>query len=154
MATNAQLRRLRIARQRIRFFTKQAVEKTPVIEVKTPTGKIRVSAPEATVVDLVRFNKSAGGLGNAATVIGDMAPSLKPELLLKAVEVGHELPVIQRVGYILDLVDAGKHAAPPADWIVAGHSRTTPPVPGRPVSQSPRNARWNIIENDRIEVEA
>ena len=152
--TDRSVRTLKIARQRIHFIVKRHLKLTPTASVKTPTGSIRVSTPEATAADLVRFNKSAGRLGNVATLISELAPSLNPELLVKAVEAGHELPVIQRLGYILDRVDAGNLAAPLADWIAARHPRPTLLVPGRSMSHLPRNSRWNIIENDRIEVEA
>ena len=153
MVTDRFVRPLRIARQRIHFVTKRHLEQTPIVSVKTPTGSIRVSTPEATVADLVRFNKLAGRLSNVATVISELSASLKPELLVKAVETGNELPVIQRLGYILDLVGADNLAAPLADWIQARHPRPTPLVPGGSVSHASRNSRWNIIENDRIEVE-
>jgi predicted transcriptional regulator of viral defense system len=152
--TDRSVRTLKIARQRIHFIVKRHLELTPLASIKTPTGSIRVSTREATVADLVRFNKSAGRLSNVATVIGEMAQSLNPELLEKASEAGNALPVIQRLGYILDLVAADKLAAPLADWIAARHPRPTLLVPGRPMKHPPRNSRWSILENDRIEVDA
>jgi len=41
--------------QRILFVTKKRVAKTPTVPVKAPTGEIRVSTPEATALDLVRY---------------------------------------------------------------------------------------------------
>ena len=56
--TNAASRPITIARQRIHFFAKRSIEKTPVLDIKTPTGMIHVSTPEATALDLVRFFQS------------------------------------------------------------------------------------------------
>lgn len=152
--TDRSVRPLRVGRQRIHFIAKRHLGATPIVPIKTPTGSMRVSSAEATVVDLVRFNKSAGRLSNVATVISELTSSLRPELLLLAAETGNELPVVQRLGYILDAADACDVAAPLAGWLKARHPRATPLVPGRPIDEFPRNPRWNIIENDRIEVEA
>jgi predicted transcriptional regulator of viral defense system len=151
--TDRFVRPLRVGRQRIHFVSRRHLEEIWVTEVKTPTGPIRVSTPEATVVDLVRFNKSAGYLDNVATVIGELSSTLDAGALLKAIEAGNELPVIQRLGYVFDVVGARQLADTVAEWIERHHPRPTPLVPGRSISNSTRSTRWNIIENDRIEVE-
>ena len=44
-------------RVKIRFFASQYVAKAAVTDVKTPTGTMRVSTPETTAIDLVRFRQ-------------------------------------------------------------------------------------------------
>ena len=39
------------------------------MEMKTETGAMRVSTPEATALDLLRYLEGAGHLGNVATVL-------------------------------------------------------------------------------------
>ena len=41
--------------------------------VKTVTGSIRVSTPEATALDLLRYVAAAGYLSNVATVLHELA---------------------------------------------------------------------------------
>lgn len=153
VVTAAPVRPVQVARQRLRFFVSTHIERTPVTLMKTPTGQIRVSTVEATVVDLVRFHKAAGHLGNVATVITELADQLQPEALLKTAKVVGELAVIQRLGYILDLVGAAGKTEPLAAWVQQHHWRATPLVAGRTVADASRNSRWNIMENEKLEVE-
>ena len=83
--TDRPIRPLHVGRATIRFYVKKSVCDTAVQNVKTATGTMRVSPPEATAVDLVRFARSAGQLDNVATVLAELVPRLEPMRLLKAV---------------------------------------------------------------------
>lgn len=85
------------ANGRIRFFASKFVEDAAVEEVKTPTGTMRLSTPEATAVDLVRFAKAAGYLDNVATVIAELSSSLEAKKLLAAVKLTDDVPNAQRL---------------------------------------------------------
>ena len=54
-AAHQRLRPVVVGRNRIRFFLKKDLARTPVELVKTTSGRMRVSTPEATALDLVRF---------------------------------------------------------------------------------------------------
>jgi hypothetical protein len=142
-----------VARQRIRFFTKQQMDATPQVEVKTPTGPIRVSSPEATALDLVRFSKASGYFGNVATVLGDLADRLNPEALRAAAERQPHLPTVQRLGYLLDLVGAEAAAQPLAELIAHRRPRVVPLRADRPAGDAPRDARWRVLVNEEVEAE-
>jgi predicted transcriptional regulator of viral defense system len=151
--TNKSVRPLRIARQRIHFFTKRSVDQTPVIDMKTPTGMIHVSTPEATVLDVVRFSKAAGQLGNVATVVSELAEKLKPEALLEAAEKQGEIPTVQRLGYLLELSGAEAIASPLAEWLIRQRPRSVRLRADRPIEGAARHPKWNIFVNETIEVE-
>jgi predicted transcriptional regulator of viral defense system len=151
--TNKSVRPLRIARQRIHFFTKRSVEHTPVIDMKTPTGMIHVSTPEATVLDVVRFSKAAGQLGNVVTVVSELAEKLKPEALLKAAEKQDEIPTVQRLGYLLELSGADAIASPLAEWLKRRRPRSVRLRADRPLEGATPHPRWNVFVNETIEVE-
>jgi predicted transcriptional regulator of viral defense system len=153
VVTASPVRPVQVAGQRLHFLVNTHIERTPVTLMKTPTGQIRVSTVEATVVDLVRFHKAAGYLGNVATVIAELADQLQPDALLRAAKVVGELAVIQRLGYILDLVGAAGKAEPLAAWVHQQDWRATPLAAGRAVADASRNSRWNVIENEKIEAE-
>ena len=49
-----------VGRERLRFLKKRNLTRTPVMPVKTVTGSLRVSTPEATALDLLRDVAAAG----------------------------------------------------------------------------------------------
>ncbi len=77
--TNRQLRPAPAGRGRIRLFMKTSVDWTPVAAMKTETGSMRASTPEATAVDLVRYAGHAGGWSNVAEVLSDLAEIIHPD---------------------------------------------------------------------------
>jgi len=142
-----------VARQRIRFFTKRHVEDTPQVEVKTPTGTVRVSSPEATALDLVRFSKASGYLDNVATILGELADRLDPQALLAAAERQTHLPTVQRLGYLLDLVGATAVAGPLASMVALRGPRAVPLRADRPANKIRRDPRWRVLVNEEVQAE-
>lgn len=153
VVTSAPQPPLRVVRQRIRFFTKRQVETTPQMDVKTPTGPVRVSSPEATALDLVRFSKASGYLGNVATVLSELADHLKPKELLAIAERQPHLPTVQRLGYLLDLVGANATADPLAALIAKRRPRAVPLRADQPADEAPRDPRWRVLVNEEVEAE-
>ena len=86
-----------------------------------PRGTIRVSTVEATAIDLVGYERHAGGLDQVATVLAELAEHIDPERLVVAAKTA---PVswAQRLGYLLELVGAGASAeslkASPSDPVM------------------------------------
>lgn len=71
-------------RSRIRFFGKRRHDRTLVNGVKTETGSMKVSTPEAAAIDLLRYAPSAGGINNVATVIAELSERIEPGRLVHA----------------------------------------------------------------------
>lgn len=153
IVTDTSVRPLQVARQRLHFLTSAYIKRTPVKAMKTPTGQMLVSTVEATAVDLVRFHKVAGYLGNVATVIAELAEQIQPDALLKAAAAVGEIAMVQRLGYLLDLAGAAEKTEPLAQWLRRQDWKPRPLVPSRSVVGVPRNSRWKIFENEKIEVE-
>ena len=82
-------RDIELADLRIRFFRKSEMERTPVVQVKTETGFIRVSNPPATAIDLVRYEARIGGINRTVTVLQELAESIKGKELLEAAVQQH-----------------------------------------------------------------
>jgi AbiEi antitoxin C-terminal domain len=72
VVTDRSVRPITVGQTRIRFFASKFIDKAAVTEVKTPTGTMRISTPETTAIDLVRFAKAAGYLDNVATVLSEL----------------------------------------------------------------------------------
>jgi predicted transcriptional regulator of viral defense system len=153
IVTAVSQRPLQVGRQRIRFFVRRGVEDTPVTHIKTPTGVVRVSTPEATALDLVRFAKAAGYFDNIVTVLSELVERINPDELRRTAEGHAYTPTVQRLGYLLDAVGANAAAAPLAELIRARHPRTVPLRSDRPGEGSERNARWALLINERVGAE-
>jgi len=151
--TDIPVRPVLAGRARIRFLTKRCHQQTPTLEMKTPTGRILVSTPEATAVDLLRYAAAAGGLSNVATVLAELAERLDASLLAKAAADGAEIVFAQRLGYLLDQIGEGKRAAALAALIAERKPRSVALRPGRSTRGGPVDRRWGVIVNERIEVD-
>jgi len=147
------IRPLQVGRTTIRFFANRRVSDTAVQNVKTATGAMRVSTPEATAVDLVRFAKSSGGLDNVATVLAELAPLLEPGRLLKAVRPIGDVPNAQRLGYLIERVGKRSLAKPLHDWLGRQPTHVVSLRPGKSANGEAEERRWHVFVTDPIEVE-
>jgi predicted transcriptional regulator of viral defense system len=153
VVTDAPLRPARAGRARIRFFTKATADSTPVVEVKTQTGSMRVSTPEATALDLVRYVKRAGHLGNVATVLSELAEKLDAKTLVAVAGKGVEIAHVQRLGWLLDAVGATSKTKPLSVWVSGQRPRRVLLSPGSPGSIREEDPRWRVDVNERVEVD-
>lgn len=157
VVTDKPLRRIDVPRKgprtRIIFYQKTSIERSPIVQLKAPTGYFSVSSPEATAYDLVNYYKAAGGLNRAAEVLSGLAERLDSGRLKALLEAGCKTAPIQRLGYILDFLGY-------ASLTEQLHYKLIPlepvPVPLAPYGSrkgSPRNEKWNVYVNTQIEVE-
>jgi predicted transcriptional regulator of viral defense system len=149
-----QMRPIQVGREKIRFFMKADAANTPVEMRTLEYGPIRVSSPEATAVDLVRYIDAAGGLNFVATVLAELKKELKPGVLKVAVAKGSNAATTQRLGYILERVADARLTAPLARWLVRQHPRTRPLDPRASVKGVALNERWRLWVNADIEPSA
>ena len=151
--TDRPIRPLQVGRARIRFFVNKRVTDTAVQNVKTSTGAMRVSTPESTAVDLVRFAKAAGHLDNVAIVLMDLAPLLDPRRLLKVVRASGDLPNAQRLGYVLERVRGRPQAKALHEWLGRQSPHVVPLRPGRNTNGALEDRRWHVRVSEPIEIE-
>jgi predicted transcriptional regulator of viral defense system len=146
-----QLRPILVGVSRIRFFMKKDLERTPVELIKSTSGRIRVSTPEATALDLVRFYDRVGHLNHVATVLAELAEKIDAGKLVHAAEAEGESAAAQRLGYLLDSVGSGRAATKLWKWVEARSPKPVllrPDFTGKEVS---RDARWRVVVNDEVE---
>jgi len=154
VVTDRSIRPLVVARTRIRFFASKYVRQAAAVEVKTPTGMMRVSTPETTAVDLVRFAKAAGHLDHVAIEMIELARLLDAKHLLEAVRAVGDVPNAQRLGFILDLIHKRKLTGSVHAWVQRQQVRVVRLRPGRPVIGVRLNRRWQVLVNGPIEADA
>jgi predicted transcriptional regulator of viral defense system len=141
-----------VGRAKLRFFTKRNLENTAVTEMNTPTGHMRVSSPEATAFDLVRYAHGAGGLNNVATVLAELAERIEPTRLTEAATREAEVSNIQRLGFLLEKVGQKQLAAVLESSLKKRAPGLTRLRPDRPAKGS-RARRWNLVINEQIEAD-
>ncbi|HAM58046.1 MAG TPA: hypothetical protein DCQ64_22585, partial [Candidatus Rokubacteria bacterium] len=112
--------------------------------VKTVTGSLRVSTPEATALDLLRYVAAAGYLSNVATVLHELAEACDAGRLVEAAQTA-ALPQAQRLGSLLDLVARSQLADPLARWLAERRPDWTRLDPGQPARRARRELRWHVL---------
>jgi len=136
---------------RVQFVARHDLAKTPVVEMNTPRGRMRLSSREATLLEIVGYADQCGGLDHAASVLAELVESVDPSMLLAAARL---CPIVwsQRLGYLLEATDhRGELAAVLADH-VCEHARTVGPlVRAKPLTGAPRAARWKLAINETVE---
>ena len=145
-------RPIRCGHVRVAFIGRNRLHEIAVQSFNTPRGTLQVSTPEATAVDLVGFHRRAGGLDQVATVLSELAELMDPYKLLEAVETA---PVTwaQRLGFLLESVDARKLVAPLKDYVRRNAKRTTALLPGTTHRESHRVEDWKLRVNADIEID-
>lgn len=84
------------------YFRKDMDAITQAIEPhKTDTGRMMISSPALTALDLLRYPHAAGGLSHIATVLKDLGERLDPAKLA-VLAPAFERTVVQRLGHLLD----------------------------------------------------
>jgi predicted transcriptional regulator of viral defense system len=97
---------------KINYVSKGEINEYLLEERKTEAGFLKISSPELTAVDLIRYEKRVGGLNRVAMVLGELAEAIKLEKITKEFVEQMPLTVVQRLGYLLESV---LHAAKIAD---------------------------------------
>jgi predicted transcriptional regulator of viral defense system len=153
IVTPLALRPIIAGRMRFKFFGKTYHAQTPIIEIKTETGKMRVSTPEATALDLLRYVSSAGGLSNVVTVLAELSERIDPKQLADVAAIDEEFSYAQRLGFLLDLVGAEQSATHLIKFIEKKSPRNTPLQPGRPIKGCSVDRRWHVVINEQLEMD-
>ncbi|MCK4516161.1 MAG: type IV toxin-antitoxin system AbiEi family antitoxin [Spirochaetaceae bacterium] len=134
----------------VQFLARHDMQDTPVSQRNTPRGVLRISTPEATAFELVGYMRHCGGIDNVATVLTELSESMKGQQLLR--EVGRSpLAWVQRLGYLLSLVEAMDLANLLESALPARSVFPVPLVPHKSVTGVPRDERWRVFLNADVE---
>ncbi|MXY42529.1 MAG: hypothetical protein F4Y50_00435, partial [Dehalococcoidia bacterium] len=100
VVTDKQLPRLRAGRAMISFHYCRDLASiwSGVEEHKTATGYMKVSSPELTALDLLRYAPTVGGLDNVATILVELAGKIDAEKLA-VLSKTFARSVVRRLGY-------------------------------------------------------
>ena len=145
-------RPVRCGRVRVAFIGRKRLQDVAVQSLNTPRGNLNVATPEATAVDLVGFQRRAGGLDQVATVFSELSERMDPHKLLAAAETS-PITWAQRLGYLLESVNAGELVAPLKDYVRRYAKRSTALLPGGHDSESQLAEDWKLRINASLETD-
>jgi predicted transcriptional regulator of viral defense system len=155
--TAARLRDRSFGRVQLSFVYSAAVALRPTVTRNTPTGVLRVSSLECTILDLVSVPLRSGGLSNIGTILCEVLGEerLDPKLLCDAA-TGYPASVVARTGWMIEFA-----AGEVGEMIDVESLRSQASARVKPTlldSQGLRTGeldnRWNLIVNSHIEVDS
>lgn len=141
----------------IECIYKKLIVGLPTRSVTVNTGYLKVSTPEVTAMDLLRYTAKSGGLNHIATVLTELIESIDPDKLLALAQSSDEKAWIQRLGYILEKIEPMNDIVTKAtidklsSYLTTQRRRYIPLANEQGFEGFKRNKRWNIIENTTIE---
>jgi hypothetical protein len=118
---------------------------------------LKVSTPEVTAMDLLRYSAKSGGLNHIATVLSELIESINPDKLLALAQSSDEKAWVQRLGYILEKIEPMDDTIAKATieklsaYLATQRRRYIPLANEQDFKNFERSKRWNIIENTTIE---
>jgi predicted transcriptional regulator of viral defense system len=155
--TPARLRDRSFGRVHLEFVASVHTADRSVQEVNTPTGTMRVSTPEVTVLDLVTFPNLSGSLFNVATVLGDMLIDAAIDTgRLADAAGGYPAATVQRTGWLIDHMSRDLEIEVDTDPLVPlASARATPTLLDSGGDRwGEHDERWNVIANEDLEAES
>ena len=152
--TPARLRDRAFGRVRLSFIQSADTASRPTVVKNTPTGTMRLSTIEVTVLDLVSKPRHGGGLSNVATILGEMVreAALDPPVLTE-VAASYPASVVQRTGWLLACVAGVVRKTLDLEslrQVVASRATPTPLYSHGP-RRGPVDECWNVVVNGRVE---
>lgn len=151
--TDKQLPRIRAGRSMIVFYYRKDFSplQSGIVAHKTDTGSMKISTPELTAFDLLRYTHASGGIDAVATALSDLKKKIDG-VTLATLAAGMERALVQRLGYLLDRLDSPAIAAPLRGQLFA--KKVVPWVTLEPQMRGvkqpepiERNERWHVLVN-------
>lgn len=135
---------------RAKFIARKKIEEIPVRSFNTERGELRVSTPEATALDLAGYPEHVGGLDQVATILSELAGEIDPAALV-VIAVTAPITWVQRLGYILELVEQTAAAEYIQTYVYEHARQYTMLAPGHEGAESRRASNWKLIVNTELE---
>ena len=152
VVTNQYLRSIRCGRIYIVFIKNENCKIVPTRKFNTQTGYIQVAAPEATMLDLIRYPLRVGGINNIATVLIELSESINSNELSTLLDsLKPEVVLLQRLGYLLDLIQQKKLALIVTNYLKQFTLSARPLVAGISCKNALRNKKWELYINYKVE---
>jgi hypothetical protein len=145
--TDTPRRAIEVGRLRIRFFVKGGIDRTPTRSPSGAFAPLRVSTPEATAIDLVRYESRIGGIGRAIETLVPLLALIRGDDLVRALDAEQEPATAQRLGYILDKAGWASLARAVRRWLPAGLAPVSLTSPKAYPPSENMAKDWRVLDN-------
>ncbi|MBY0273570.1 MAG: type IV toxin-antitoxin system AbiEi family antitoxin [Alphaproteobacteria bacterium] len=147
---NKQIPDLNLGLLKICFYESKEFDAIPTQDLKTPAGYVKVSTPEGTAFDLMRYLHQSGHLNHVATILSELGDVIDAK---KLPIVGQKLSLrySQRLGYLLDLLGHESLTAPLHQLVSSKSLRYILLRSDSPAQNAEKNKKWHILINEKVE---
>jgi len=119
---------------------------------KSPAGYYRISTPEMTAYDLLRYPRACPSLDLTATVLAELGERIEAERLVQLTDLQTDTSVLQRLGWLMD-ISGWKEKTELLAHRMQQQRRVWQPLRTDAPRDGVRDVRWHIIVNADVEVE-
>ena len=152
VVTDRPTRPAKAGRAHLEFHATRTAEASPAVSMQTETGSMRVSTPETTAFDLVKFSAACGGWSNVAMVLSELAERVDPGTLHALAEL-RKSPEVQRLGFLLDQAGQSRLGDALLRALAARRYRPVLLAGEMPRGDAVSVAPWRVIPNVEIELD-
>jgi hypothetical protein len=132
-----------IGRQKLCFAMKKQITTTATEVARGGHAPFRVSTPEATMLDLIRYADHIGGIDRAAHLILELRPKLTAPGMRHALKAPLETTLLQRTGFLLQQLGLNHLSRHVASALDGRRLQPTPLAPGAAPFGPDRN-QWRV----------
>lgn len=138
---------------KIKFIGNKNLNSTPTQKINTRMSIIATSTPEGTAMDLLKYPHQSGGLNHILTVLSELQENMQANKLLALAKKTASLAWQQRLGYMLEKVNAHELANTLKEYLLKQKRIDYIPLDphSKVTKRTPRNNTWKIIENTKLE---
>lgn len=155
--SNKRLRVLNIGKIHIEFIYKKTIAGLPLRSIVVKSGYLKMSSPELTAMDLLLYPNHSGGLNHIATILSELIEAINPQKLIELAGKVKGKAWLQRLGFILDHIET--MVEDKKNLLISKIQKElenqkifyTPLAPELPTKGYPRDKKWKIIGNTKIE---
>ncbi len=136
------------------FIANHLIAKTPTQTINTATGYLKLATPEATAIELLQYPKRCGNIDNIAMVLSELVEVIAIEKLENCIkDMSPEIVILQRLGYLFDLIESHEYANVIMKLLSSHSLRTRPLVSGLSTKDAVRDRKWELYINHNIELD-
>jgi predicted transcriptional regulator of viral defense system len=131
---------------KVNYISKKEIPETLLDTRKTEAGYLKISNPALTATDLIQYAKRVGGINRVATVLAELAESIKIDAF--DVNLLNHVPItaLQRLGYLANAL-----------YMALLKTNATlfriPLKASAPGKGFAADERWKVIVNTEIEID-